>query len=43
MMAIGDASGWLDIGNVATNRWHGVGNPNFYSGLNGAAYTPSDK
>lgn len=42
-LAIGDASAWLDIGKVSTNRWHGVGNPNFYSGLNGAAYTPSDK
>jgi len=42
-MAIGDASAWLDIGNLASNHWHGVGNPNFYSGLSGAAYTPSDK
>jgi hypothetical protein len=42
-IAIGDASGWLDLGNAATNSWHGVGSPNFYSGLNGAAYTPSDK
>jgi hypothetical protein len=42
-MAIADAYGWLNIGTAATNAWHGVGNPNFYSGLNGAAYTPSDK
>jgi hypothetical protein len=42
-MAIGDAYSWLNVGKVATNNWHGIGNPNFYSGLSGAAYTPSDK
>ncbi|HEY2476103.1 MAG TPA: hypothetical protein VGI19_15045 [Candidatus Cybelea sp.] len=42
-LAMGDAFSWLDIGKVATNHWYGVGNPNFYSGLNGAAWTPSDK
>ncbi len=41
--AIGDASGWLDIGNVRSNRWSDVASPNFYSGIEGAAYTPSDK
>ena len=42
-MAIGDAYSWIDIGKVEPNKWRGVGSPNFYSGLNGAAYTPSDK
>jgi hypothetical protein len=41
--AIGDAGGWLDIGTVASNKWSLVASPNFYSGLEGAAYTPSDK
>ncbi len=42
-MAIGDTGGWLDVGKVASNAWSSVANPNFYSGIEGAAYTPSDK
>jgi hypothetical protein len=42
-VAIGDAFGWLDLGKISTNHWQGISNPNFYSGLGGAAYTPSDK
>ena len=42
-MAIGDSGGWFDLGNVASNKWSLTANPNFYSGLGGAAYTPSDK
>jgi hypothetical protein len=42
-MAIGDAGGWFDIGKVTSNRWSAVASPNFYSGIEGAAYTPSDK
>jgi hypothetical protein len=42
-MAIGDSGGWLDLGTVASNAWSSKANPNFYSGLGGAAYTPSDK
>ncbi|HEY1655982.1 MAG TPA: hypothetical protein VGF86_12810 [Candidatus Tumulicola sp.] len=42
-IAIGDTGGWLDLGKVAANRWTSTANPNFYSGLGGAAYTPSDK
>ena len=42
-MAIGDTGGWFDIGRVSSNAWSDVANPNFYSGIDGAAYTPSDK
>ncbi|MEO6990905.1 MAG: hypothetical protein ABI346_02570 [Candidatus Baltobacteraceae bacterium] len=42
-MAIGDTGGWLDIGTVASNTWSSRSNLNFYSGIDGAAYTPSDK
>jgi hypothetical protein len=42
-IAIGDTGGWLDIGRVPANAWSDVANPNFYSGIDGAAYTPSDK
>jgi hypothetical protein len=42
-MAIGDTGGWFDIGKVSSNLWSEVSNPNFYSGIEGAAYTPSDK
>ncbi len=42
-MAIGDTGGWLDIGSVSGNAWSAVANPNFYSGIEGAAYSPSDK
>ena len=42
-LAIGDTGGWLDVGKVSSNGWSQVANPNFYSGIEGAAYTPSDK
>jgi hypothetical protein len=42
-IAIGDTGGWLDVGRVQANEWSDVANPNFYSGIDGAAYTPSDK
>jgi hypothetical protein len=42
-LAYGDTGGWIDIGNVLENKWTAVASPNFYSGLEGAAYTPSDK
>lgn len=42
-MAIGDTGGWFDIGGVSSNSWSLVSSPNFYSGISGAAYTPSDK
>jgi hypothetical protein len=42
-IAIGDTGGWLDIGKVSSNAWSAVASFNFYSGLEGAAYTPSDK
>jgi hypothetical protein len=42
-MALGDVYGWLDFGAVSSNGWTAVANPNFYAGLFGAAYTPSDK
>jgi hypothetical protein len=42
-IAIGDTGGWLDIGRVSANAWSDVANPNFYSGIDGAAYTPSDR
>lgn len=42
-MAIGDSEGWLDLGVVSTNKWSDIASPNFYSGIEGAAYTPSDK
>jgi hypothetical protein len=42
-IAIGDSGGWLDVGTIAKNKWSLVSSPNFYSGLEGAAYTPSDK
>ncbi len=42
-IAIGDSGGWLDLGKSATNTWTAIANPNFYSGLGGAAYSPSDK
>ena len=42
-LAIGDTGGWLDVGKVASNAWSAVANLNFYSGIEGAAYTPSDK
>lgn len=42
-LAIGDTGGWLDIGKVSSNAWSQAANPNFYSGIDGAAYTPSDK
>ena len=42
-LAIGDADGWIDIGNVASNRWSAAGNENLKHGNLGAAYVPSDK
>jgi hypothetical protein len=42
-LAIGDTGGWLDIGKAAKNKWSLVASPNFYSGLEGASYSPSDK
>lgn len=42
-MALGDAGGWADIGKIGLNRWTVQTNPNFYSGITGAAFTPSDK
>jgi len=42
-LALGDADGWVDIGNVATNRWSAVSNENLKHGDGGAAYVPSDK
>jgi hypothetical protein len=42
-MAIGDTGGWLDVGKLPSNKWSSRSNANFYSGIDGAAYTPSDK
>jgi hypothetical protein len=42
-MAVGDSGGWIDLGVTATNTWVTKSNLNFYSGLEGAAFTPSDK
>ena len=42
-LALGDADGWVDIGNVGTNRWSAVSNRNLKHGDGGAAYVPSDK
>ncbi len=42
-MALGDTGGWFDIGKASSNAWSAVASPNFYSGIEGAAYTPSDK
>jgi hypothetical protein len=42
-MAIGDAGGWFDVGKLSSNAWSAIASPNFYSGIEGAAYTPSDK
>jgi hypothetical protein len=42
-LAIGDTGGWIDVGKVGKNAWSAAANLNFYSGLEGAAYTPSDK
>lgn len=42
-MAIGDASGWLDLGNIGTDHWAAKKAPQFTDALEGAAFTPSDK
>jgi len=42
-MAIGDSGGWVDVGLPSSNAWTTPANLNFYSGIDGAAYTPSDK
>jgi hypothetical protein len=39
----GDAYGWLDTGEVSPNAWHAAFNLNFAFGVEGAAYTPSDR
>ncbi len=41
-VAAGDACGWVDVGDVSGNTWKAVGGINF-SGIEGAAFTPSDK
>lgn len=42
-IAVGDDKGWLDVGNLKSNKWSTVQNAYFRDGLMGAAYTPSDK
>ena len=42
MQADGDPCGWVDIGKVSANNWRAAGGIN-YGGIEGAAYTPSDK
>lgn len=42
-MAIGDSGAWIDVGAPSSNVWTTPANLNFYSGIDGAAYTPSDK
>ncbi|HVN70195.1 MAG TPA: hypothetical protein VMU38_11175 [Candidatus Binatia bacterium] len=42
-LAIGDADGWIDVGDVAGNRWSAVGKRDLKRGNAGAAYVPSDK
>ncbi len=42
-MVIGDSNGWLDIGKIKTDHWKQAQAPEMNSGLEGAAYTPSDK
>ena len=42
MQADGDPCGWVDIGKVTANKWRAAGGIN-YSGIEGAAYTPSDR
>jgi len=42
-LAESDAYGWLDVGTVSKNSWAIVTNADFSSGIEGAAYTPSDK
>jgi hypothetical protein len=39
----GDTGGWVDIGKTSPNTWNAIASPNFFSGLEGAAYSPSDK
>ena len=42
MQADGDACGWVDVGKISSNKWKSVPGVEF-SGLEGAAFTPSDK
>jgi len=42
-IVLGDEYGWLDIGTVSSNTWQTATGVNFYGGVFGAAYTPSDK
>lgn len=42
-LVLGDADGWIDVGNVAVNHWSAVSNTNLSQGNYGAAYVPSDK
>jgi len=42
-LALGDAYGWVDVGDVGTNHWLAVSNKHFKHGSSGAAYVPSDK
>ena len=42
-LALGDADGWVDVGDVGTNHWSAVGNKHLKHGSSGAAYVPSDK
>jgi hypothetical protein len=42
-IAQGDAYGWLDLGDVSSNKWETAANVDTVPGLFGAAYTPSDR
>jgi hypothetical protein len=42
-IAVGDDKGWLDVGNLKSNKWTVVQNVYFRDGLMGAAYAISDK
>lgn len=39
----GDAYGWLDLGDVSSNKWKTTANIDTIPSLGGAAYTPSDR
>lgn len=41
-LILGDSEGWLDRGEVSTNKWKAKANPSVYD-PQGAAFTPSDK
>jgi hypothetical protein len=42
-LALGDGMGWLDLGDVAENKWTVAAKNNLGSSAFGAAYVPSDK